>query len=143
MRRRDLAAEQPNKNAREHLIPLAPAALAILEAVPRFNDQIVFPAIGWSWCKAAIDKLVKLEPWVIHDLRRSFVTELHERGGVDAPLVELLVNHVSGTRGGVAGVYNRSQRLLERKRALERWAALVLHAAGEPAGETKVVQLRG
>jgi hypothetical protein len=37
------------------------------------------------------------------------------------------LNHVSGTRAGIAGVYNRAQLLPERKAALERWAA---HLAG-------------
>jgi hypothetical protein len=42
-------------------------------------------------------------------------------------VVELVVNHISGTRAGVAGTYNRSELLPERKAALERWAR---HVAG-------------
>jgi hypothetical protein len=33
--------------------------------------------------------------------------------------------HISGTRAGVAGTYNRSELLPERKAALERWATHV------------------
>ena len=40
----------------------------------------------------------------------------------DTHLVELMLNHISGTRGGVAGVYDRSARLEERKEALTKWA---------------------
>jgi integrase len=131
------------KNKREHLIPLAPAALAVIDGVRRFNDRVVFPSFAWGHAKAALDGLVKLDPpWVIHDIRRSVATELHERGGVDAHLVELILNHVSGTRGGVAGVYDRSDRLAERKRVLERWGNAVLRAAGEPVGDAEVVNLR-
>jgi hypothetical protein len=36
-----------------------------------------------------------------------------------------VVNHVSGSRGGIAGVYNRSELLPERRAALERWATQV------------------
>jgi hypothetical protein len=50
------------------------------------------------------------------------------------------VNHVSGTRGGIAGVYNRSELLPERRAALERWA---LHVKGIVTGHAaKVVPLR-
>ena len=65
-----------------------------------------------------------IPPWTLHDLRRTFVTgmvELH----VPPHVVELVVNHISGTRAGVAGTYNRSELLPERKAALERWATHV------------------
>jgi hypothetical protein len=41
--------------------------------------------------------------------------------------VEVTVNHIGGTRSGVAGTYNRSELMDERKEALERWAT---HVAG-------------
>jgi hypothetical protein len=47
-------------------------------------------------------------------------------------VIELAVNHVSGARAGVAGVYNKSELLPERRVALERWAA---HVAGLVAGK--------
>jgi integrase len=128
------------KNKRAHVVPLAPAAVAILQAVPRISDQLVFVGIGsWSWPKTRLDELVKLgQPWVLHDIRRSVATGLREHVGADPHLVELIINHVSGTRGGVAGIYDRSERLAERRRALERWAELV---TGETAG-AEVVRLR-
>jgi hypothetical protein len=67
-----------------------------------------------------------IRPWTLHDLRRTFVTgmvELH----VPPHVVEVTVNHISGTRSGVAGTYNRSELMDERKEALERWAT---HVAG-------------
>ena len=42
-------------------------------------------------------------------------------------VVEVTVNHIGGTRSGVAGTYNRSELMDERKEALERWAT---HVAG-------------
>ena len=80
--------------------------------------------------------------WVIHDVRRSVVTGLSEHVGADRDLIELCVNHVSGSRGSVAGVYQRSQRLAERRRVLERWTGLILHAAGEAVAAAEVVPLR-
>jgi integrase len=128
------------KNARPHLVPLAPAAVAILETVPRINDLLVFPGFAsWSYAKKALDALVPLSsPWVIHDIRRSVATGLREHVGTDVHLAELILNHVGGTRGGVAGVYDRSERLAERRRALERWAEQI---TGEVAG-AKVTWLR-
>jgi integrase len=133
------------KNKRPHAVPLVPAAVEVLKAVPRLSDVLVFVSLGsWSRPKRALDGLVGLKaPWVIHDLRRSVATGLREHVGADTHLVELIINHASGSRGGVAGVYDRSERLAERRRALERWADLVLRAAGEPVADAEVVQLRG
>jgi integrase len=132
------------KNKRPHVVPLVPVAVEVLKAVPRVSDHLVFVGVGsWSWPKTALDGLAKLkEPWVIHDVRRSVATGLREHVGADTHLVELIINHVSGSRGGVAGVYDRSERLAERRRALERWADAVLRAAGAPVNEPKVVRMR-
>jgi hypothetical protein len=59
--------------------------------------------------------------WVIHDLRRTVVTGMAELL-IRIDVIELIVNHTSGSGGGVAGVYNRSELLDERRRALEQWA---------------------
>jgi len=60
--------------------------------------------------------------------------------GIRPDVIELAVNHVSGSRGGVAGVYNRSELMPERRAALERWAAHVQGlVSGAPAN---VVPLR-
>ena len=45
--------------------------------------------------------------------------------GIRPDVIELVVNHVSGTRGGIAGIYNRSELIAERRAALERWSARV------------------
>jgi hypothetical protein len=50
--------------------------------------------------------------------------------GTDSHLVELIVNHVSGTRAAVAGTYDKSERLAERRVALQRWAD---YLTAEPA----------
>ena len=64
-----------------------------------------------------------MAPWRIHDLRRTVVTGLHEALGVPPHVVEATIGHMSGSaRAGVAGVYNRSEHLEQRKSALERWA---------------------
>ena len=65
--------------------------------------------------------------WVIHDLRRTAATGMGELG-VPPHVIEAAVNHISGSKGGIAGVYNRAQHLPERRRALDDWAKHVLAA---------------
>jgi integrase len=106
---------------------------------------------GWNRMKRRLDarmaELAKAEkgakatipPWRVHDLRRTAVTGMAELG-IRPDVIELCVNHQSGARGGIAGVYNRSELLPERKIALERWAA---HLTGLTAPKSdKVIRLR-
>jgi hypothetical protein len=67
-----------------------------------------------------------LEPWVLHDARRSFVTHIGELGFAQPHVIEAIVNHVSGSKAGVAGVYNWAVYLEERRKALEQWGAYIV-----------------
>ena len=60
--------------------------------------------------------------------------------GIRSDVIELVVNHVSGARGGVAGVYNKSVLLEERRDALRRWSHYVVRIVR--GGSAKVVRLR-
>ena len=62
-----------------------------------------------------------MPPWVLHDLRRSFVTHLNENKFALPHVIEAIVNHVSGHLAGVAGTYNKALYLDERRRALYLW----------------------
>jgi integrase len=135
------------KNHRPHTVFLAPAAVRLLDDVPQiegcpfvFTSTARGPLSGWSNAKDRLDAAMRPRaPWRVHDLRRTVVTGLVELG-VPPHVVELMVNHVSGTRGGVAGVYNRSEMRAERKAAADRWAA---HVAGIVSGSAgNVVALR-
>jgi integrase len=91
---------------------------------------------GWSRCKRRLDARSGVSGWTLHDLRRSFVTHSAELG--TAPhVIEAAVNHLSGHKGGIAGVYNRAVYGPEKARAMQVWADHLL--ASEPA---KVIQLR-
>jgi integrase len=59
--------------------------------------------------------------WTFHDLRRSCATGMG-RIGIPPHVIETVLNHSSGFRGGVAGVYQRHPYIEERRRALEAWA---------------------
>jgi integrase len=129
------------KNKRALTVPLSAPAVAILQGVRRFSDRIVFPSIGWGHAKAALDDKLELPHWTIHDIRRSCRTHWidGEHGlGLDVHLCELMLGH---TLPGVIGVYDRAARLVERRKALESWAAVVLEAAGEVVEDATVVRI--
>ena len=48
-----------------------------------------------------------MKPWTLHDLRRTGATRMAD-SGVQPHIIEAVLNHVSGHKGGVAGIYNRA-----------------------------------
>jgi integrase len=85
---------------------------------------------GFSKAKKALDAaMAKIagqpaEAWRIHDLRRTAASNLAALG-VALPVVEKLLNHMSGSFGGVAGIYQRHEFTAEIADALQRWAVHV------------------
>src|SRR5215203_6660620 len=77
--------------------------------------------VAWDRCKAKLDIALQLPRWTLHDLRRTCVTGMAEIG-IAPHVIEAVVNHVSGHKGGVAGIYNRATYAAEKRAALERWA---------------------
>ena len=132
------------KNKRPHIVPLQSLARDLIASVGGDAD-LIFTTDGrspvriGSKIKQRLDQAMKIPPWRLHDLRRTFVTGLAELG-IRPDVIELAVNHVRGLRGGIAGVYNRSELLSERRAALERWA---VHVDGLVLGRpSKIVALR-
>jgi integrase len=122
------------KNGQAWAIPLGPEALAVIASAPRFSGPYVFPALrlagpnttvfnGWGKPKASFDQACGVSDWQLRDLRRTFATNL-QRLGVRLEVTEALLNHVSGSRRGVVGIYQRYQWLPEMREAVltfERW----------------------
>jgi integrase len=145
------------KNNKPHVIPLVPQALTILEARAKNGHDFVFGYgqgfTGWAWAKSALDERIaaarkaagipaRLPAWVLHDLRRFFSTNAHDKLGVAPHIVEACLGHVSGFKSGVSGVYNKATYLDERRRALEKWAAFVDESVSGKRPAAKVVRLR-
>ena len=61
---------------------------------------------GWSKSKREFDALISITGYTLHDLRRTYSSNL-ARLGVPIHVTERLLNHISGTVSGVAAVYNR------------------------------------
>ena len=114
----DLARIQDQERP-AHVVYLSPQAQAIIDALPRLDDEFVFsvtgkgPVTGFSVAKEKVDAMMRATlraaaaPWVWHDLRRTVVTGMSENG-VAPHIVEAVVNHISGSRAGIAGVYNKA-----------------------------------
>jgi integrase len=122
---------------------LSKAALAVIEAQPRFDDcDYVFPSRAKTpysrsgKSKAKLDKAVlaamktqakkgaKVEPlpnWTLHDLRRTAKT-LMVRAGVRPDISERVLGHVIA---GVEGTYDRHSYAEEKRDALEKLAAMI------------------
>jgi integrase len=139
------------KNGLPHVVFLSPQAQKIIDALPRVDDTFVFtntgkgPVTGFSIAKAKVDAIMAaaldrpIAPWVWHDLRRTAVTGMSENG-TPPHIVEACVNHVSGARGGIAGVYNHASYTGERQEALESWGRYIDDVIGR-SGDDNVVPL--
>lgn len=114
------------KNKREHRLPLSPLALQLIEALPETGD-LLFPSRndpgkpfnGWSKCKARFDADLPFSDYTLHDLRRTFSSNL-ARLGVPIHVTEKVLNHASGSIGGIAAVYNRYSYVDEMNDALNQ-----------------------
>ena len=144
------------KNGLAHDVPLSSPAVEMLRARERSGRALVFgsregPFQGWSNAKSALDRRVlaklretgadgALKPWRLHDIRRTVATRMADLG-VQPHVIEAVLNHISGHKAGVAGVYNRASYANEKRHALDLWGA---HVADLAEGrESNIVPLRG
>ncbi|WP_226804128.1 site-specific integrase [Amylibacter sp. SFDW26] len=113
------------KNKHTHTIPYGSLTFEPLEGLSK-NSKSLFPSVsekgtvfnGWGKSKARFDKeLENVEPYTLHDLRRTFAT-VHAKIGTPIHVTEKLLNHVSGTISGVAAVYNRHSYMDEMRTAV-------------------------
>jgi integrase len=138
------------KNKRPHIVPLSAPAAAILAPFRMVGRTYVFGRNdtagfrGWAASKRRLDRRLSkncISPWVLHDLRRTAATRMAELG-VQPHIVEAVLNHVSGAKAGVAGIYNRAAYDKEKRAALDLWAEHVL-AVAEGRTTTVVPMKRG
>jgi integrase len=115
-----------SKNHRLHELPMSTQVRAILS---NQRDRARSPSewvwgckfTSWTRAKAALDqRLNGMAAWKLHDLRRTAATQMAELG-VLPHIIEAILNHVSGHKSGVAGIYNRARYADEMRAALQRW----------------------
>lgn len=132
------------KNGRAHDVPLSDAARAVLSEVERIKGRAgyVFTTTGESAvqgfhkgkahiagameaiAKEDTGQAVDIPHWGFHDLRRTAATGM-ARLGTPVRVTEAVLNHISGTGGGIVAVYQRHDYADEKATALNSWAALV------------------
>ena len=128
------------KNGQVHIVPLSKTALKIVEPMPRIEGtDKLFPArgnaengpSGFSKAQArfrtSLDDALGREGgdhWSLHDIRRTVATGM-QRLGVRFEVTEAVLNHISGARGGIAGVYQRHDWKQEKRAALDAWDTML------------------
>ena len=138
------------KNSREHQVPLAPAATTLLDGLPVIGrGEYVFtltgnsPSVGFDGCREQFDaeilalqkqdaiergddpdEVQPLPHWTLHDLRRTGASGM-ARLGIPLATIEKVLNHTSGSFGGIVSVYQRHTYADEMRDALEKWADFI------------------
>ena len=124
------------KNGEPNRVPLNSLAVSVLEAVagkpnwPRrgkvFATSTGGGFTGYHKGKEKLDRLIAedggeaIQPWRLHDLRRTLATGF-QRLGVRFEVTEAVLNHVGGSRAGVAGIYQRHDWKAEKREAINLW----------------------
>jgi integrase len=151
------------KNGVVHVVPLSPEAQDVLRKAPHFTKDaadrldavdetederpdFVFPGQrgafnGFSKSKADLDEASGVKDWRLHDLRRTMATGL-QKLGVRLEVTEAVLNHVSGSRAGIVGVYQRHEWADEKRAALAAWGARVAAITEKREAPDNVTQLR-
>jgi integrase len=154
--------KERTKNNNEHSVPLSPLAVEIIESLPRigkatflFTTNGETSVSGYSRSKDRLDaamaririeeadgdKVEAIPHWTLHDLRRTMASRMAGLN-INLPVIEKVLNHVSGSFAGIVGVYQRHEYREEKRRALNAWADYVT-ALVEKRIADNVVQLRG
>jgi len=88
---------------------------------PQLFGQRSHGFTNWTLPKPVLDERSGVVDWTLHDIRRTVATRMNDIG-IAPHIVEAVLNHQSGSRRGVAGVYNKSPYEREVRNALAQWA---------------------
>lgn len=115
------------KNKRVHRVPLPKSAKTLIDELPNLGDllfpsrlDIEKPFNGWGKCKKRFDEPIDVAPYTLHDLRRTFSSNMAQLN-VPIHVTEKILNHISGTVSGVAAVYNRYSYMDEMVEAMGKY----------------------
>lgn len=127
------------KNGSDHTVHLCQTAIEVVRAIPcRDGQKFLFqspvsrkstdgqpkvqPLTGLNHKVSACTALNGIHDWCIHDIRRSVATHMAALK-IPQHIVEVVLNHRSGFRSGVAGIYNRYGYHDESRDAWNTWGA--------------------
>jgi len=132
-----------HKSRRGHTFYLSPPAVAVLDSLPDLGGKFLFsstggktPVSGYSKGKARLDRILKeraekeaaergeeaqpMEPWTVHDIRRSVATRMAEMG-IPGEHIEHVLGH---SMEKLRRTYNKHTYAAEVREAMLRWGAL-------------------
>jgi integrase len=136
------------KTGRVQVVPLAPAVVAILRRRREAGEGPFVlagrdPQKPWNGERNAAKQLRDVMPeaasFVFHDIRRTVRTGLVRLPGVSADVAEAVIGHATA---GIVKVYDRHDRLPEKRKALEAWAAHVEAIVARASGTNVVPMVR-
>jgi integrase len=148
--------KEATKAGRVHDVPLSTAAVALLKELPTWTkgDYVwtttsgAIPVNGFSKMKTAADEAIEkskenlgtatapsIDPWTMHDLRRTGATGM-AKASVPPHVLAAILNHTPGSTQGVTSIYNRFRYTEERRAALEAWGQHVIGLTAEKAKAT-------
>lgn len=107
-----------SKNGLAHRVPLSPAALGIIAALPQFDPYVLAGARG-NRQRYEAAKLIPVDDFKGHDLRRTAASYMAS-AGVPRLHIGKVLNHAER---GVTAVYDRHSYDPEKRVALDTWAA--------------------
>lgn len=139
--RMKLALDRKDEAAFDHVVPMAPASVEVLEAARQLSGRgaLVFPGQRHAHIplsENAIGYLYNRVGWhgrhVPHGWRAAFSTIMNERAKAagrdgDRQVIDLMLAHVPTNK--VESAYNRAQFMDRRRELAEEWADLLLEGA--------------
>jgi integrase len=145
-----LPAER-SKNGVAHMVPLNACAMQVLQGIAKTDKWpecgLVFATSGkkrfiaHSKGKQKIDSVLASDggsamlPWRLHDIRRTLATGF-QKLGVRFEVTESVLNHLSGSKAGVAATYQKHDWASEKRQAMDLWSHHIRSITGVPGGES-------
>lgn len=113
------------KNGREHTFPIGPLTHSLL---PTKTTGYLFrsaknpedPYNGYTFHLKQLQKLSQTSNWTLHDLRRTFVSNMASLG-VAPHIISALINHVSEGLSPIQRVYNKYNYFNEMREAVDKY----------------------
>ena len=124
------------KSNRAHLLPLSPGVMAVLGTIPRLSANLLFPTAhrndqpvgSFARFKTELNGRVGFSDWTLHDLRRTFSTNMAKWQIAPPHIIERILNHTNPASlgGHVAQIYNRHAYFAEMKDCMCRYEQYLL-----------------
>ncbi len=138
--------ERQAANMRDHVVPLPPQAIEVLEAARVFSGRgrLIFPssadatatlsenAVGYLMNRAGFAGRQTAHGW-----RATFSSVMNERRPGDRAIIDIMLAHVP--KDSVEAAYNRAQHMARRREIAEEWANMLMQGMPEAS---KLAELR-